>query len=250
MKGDDPHSAVGKGDQPRLQVEYPDLQAFLLDYRQNISQGSTFVSSQREWQVGDAVELVLTFPGLLENIVLPGRIEWVRIGRDPGVGIQIAFDEQPEVKGKLVQIARSIEAGDPSIVSPRIRVLVAEDNPILCNMLIDGLHRQASRCAAMDSVFVFHHANDGAAAMAIIEKEPLDLLVVDVFLPVLGGDHIIRTARDLFGVQFPIIAISGGGPEAAKTAAEAGADVFLPKPLRLVKVFDAMVQLLGLDLDQ
>ena len=71
--------------------------------------------------------------------------------------------------------------------------------------------------------------------------------VSSVALPVLDGKSLIRSCRELFGVQFPIIAISAGGMDAEETAITAGADVFLPKPLRLANVYDSMTQLLCLE---
>lgn len=230
----------------QLMVEYPDLQAFLTDYRKNICRGGTFISSERKWAVGDRVQLEITFPGLIEPIRLSGAVSWARVGTAPGIGIE--FDHSPERTTYLERVAQAIEDGDPRVVARLARVLMVEDNSFICGMLQEGISRQAMSCDKVPAAFVFHQASDGARALEIIEQEPVDLLFVDLYLPVLGGESLIKTARELFGLQMPIIAMSGGGQEAEEIALRAGADLFLPKPLRLTIVFEALTQLLGIDL--
>lgn len=242
-----------EGGRPRaelhLRVEYPDMQTFLTDYRENIIHGSTFISSQRVWKVGARLKLTLTFPGLLVPLNLPGSVSWTQTERERGVGVEFTFHENPLVKMELVKQAEAIERGDPNHVARVIKVLVAEDNPILCDMLREGLNKHANRSAKAPTVFVFHTARDGSEALKIIEEKPIDVLITDISLPVLDGQTLIRSCRELFDVQIPIIATSSGGKDAEKTAIGAGADVFLSKPLRLINVFDSMSQLLCLDLD-
>lgn len=237
------------GAELHLRVEYPDIQSFLTDYRENIIHGSTFISSQRVWKVGDRLKISLTFPGLLTPLTLPGTVSWTQTERDRGVGVEFTFHDNPVVKKDFVERAEAIERGDPHHVARLIKVLLAEDNPMLCEMLREGLNKHANRSSKTPAVFVFHTAQNGSEALKIIEEKPIDVLITDISLPVLDGKTLIRSCRELFGVQFPIIATSTGGQDAESIAIGAGADVFLSKPLRLVSVFDSMSQLLCLDLD-
>ena len=84
-----------------LKVEYPDVYSFLSDYQENICKGGTFVSSHREWTVGDRLRLTLSFPGLLRPIDLPGKVSWARIGKESGVGIEFPFEENPQLKTRI-----------------------------------------------------------------------------------------------------------------------------------------------------
>ncbi len=232
-----------------LTVEYPDLEAFLHDFRENISQGGTFVSSPREWDVGEPLRLHLTFPGLLHPIRLKGTVAWIRIGQEPGVGIEFHFDKNPAVKRNLEKTVAAIERSDPKVVAKIVRVLIAEDNPMIFDTIRSGLARLAHRQERVPAIFDCHLALDGVSARCLIENEPIDLLIVDVNLPVLDGDTLIRLCKDLLGPQFPVIAVSGGGKETLERARRAGADVYLNKPLRLAQVYSAMLNLLGLSDD-
>lgn len=63
-------------------------------------------------------------------------------------------------------------------------------------------------------------------------KKP-DLLVVDLSMPALPGDEVIRTLKSNPATRnIPVILISAS-PEAKQLAAETGADAFLAKPFQL-----------------
>ena len=73
----------------------------------------------------------------------------------------------------------------------------------------------------------------------------LDALIVDVYLPVIDGAKVIATARGELGlVSLPIIAVSAGGDTARRSALDAGANIFLDKPMRLRQVIDTIQKLL------
>ena len=230
-----------------LKVEYPDLASFLHDYTENISRGGTFVSSERTWTVGDSLRLSLSFPGLVEPIELGARVAWVRTGEGRGVGLEFQPDEHREAMERLASLVEAIERGERAKAARRVRVLVVEDNPLIAGLLEQGLARLSLRRKASPVVFSFSRAGDGATALELVDKEPFDVVLADIYLPVLGGAAFIRRCRDLLGPGIPIIALSAGGEEAQKVALAAGADLFLDKPLRLVNVFETMAELLGLD---
>jgi Tfp pilus assembly protein PilZ len=59
-----------------LVVEYEGADDLLGDYTENLSNGGTFVATNRELPIGTAVQLVLGFPGLLEPIRIDGTVKW------------------------------------------------------------------------------------------------------------------------------------------------------------------------------
>jgi CheY-like chemotaxis protein len=77
-----------------------------------------------------------------------------------------------------------------------------------------------------------------------LDYDNADDLVGDVYLPLLDGGDVIAQARGALGLaDLPIIAVSGGGETARQWALDAGANVFLDKPMRLRHIFDAITQL-------
>jgi len=70
--------------------------------------------------------------------------------------------------------------------------------------------------------------------------------IVDIYLPVMDGDTMIRALRkDPRWENLPIIAVSAGAQEARQRALKAGADFFLDKPLRLSDVLSTVRRLLA-----
>jgi CheY-like chemotaxis protein/Tfp pilus assembly protein PilZ len=238
--------AVRKMPDLHLTVEYPDIKAFLHDYRENIQRGGTFILSPRQWVVGEPLRLTMSFPGLIKPIRLSGRVSWARIGKEPGVGVDFLFDESPERALKLKQKVAAIERGDPAYMARVIRILIAEDNTMIFDMIQEGLDRLVNRRDKVRAVFNCQIATDGSTARNIIENHPIDMLIVDVNLPVLDGDTLIQMCKDLLGPQFPVIAVSGGGKETSSRALQAGADLYLAKPLRLMDIYNSIVDLLEL----
>ena len=79
------------------------------------------------------------------------------------------------------------------------------------------------------------------AAWERVERDPPDLLIVDLYLPVLGGIELIERVRATEATATTrIIAMSASFSDAKDRSLGAGADQFLQKPLRLVDVLDAL----------
>ncbi len=100
-------------------------------------------------------------------------------------------------------------------------------------------------------------SSDSAEAVALMRREPADMIISDIILPEKDGVSTIKVARAIFpGVR--IIAILGGGclesidyePEAIETfaylaaARKAGADVALSKPFQRKDLIQAVDDLL------
>jgi CheY-like chemotaxis protein/Tfp pilus assembly protein PilZ len=246
---------MGSGDSQQdvmlLRVDYPSAEGFIGDYTTNISQGSTVVRSPRFLNVGQRLDLVITFPGLLRPIHLEGTVSWIREDRRPEKVYGIEFStgsENPRWK-ELEQTVQRIESGDRSLLaSSRLRVLVVEDNPHIADLISRGLEAHLQRTNE-DLAFEVHHAENGAAALEHLKVESYDLLIVDIFLPLMNGEQLIRAVRaNQRWEQVPIIALSAA-TEIEEEVLDAGADFFLRKPLRLQEMLKAMDRLaLGVDL--
>ena len=234
-----------------LFVEYEGADDLIGDFTENLSTGGTFVSTNRQLPIGTRVQLVLSFPGLLEPISIEGVVRWHRADGEPdddgligsaGAGIQ--FEPGPG-RDMLATIVDRIRKNDPRTVSRLFRVLVLEDNRHVAALIQDGL-RGSSRRDFRDNIsFVFKSAEDGRQAVEILKREQFDALIIDVYLPIIDGPKVIQAARSELGLHdLPIIAVSAGGDSARKSALAAGANIFLDKPMRLRQVIDTIQRLL------
>ncbi len=228
-----------------LFVEYEGADDLVGDYTENLSTGGTFVATNRELPIGTHVQLVLSFPGLLEPYGISGTVRWKRPNTPDGeAGAGIEFDEGP-ARDQLAIVIEKIRNRDPKTVSRLFRVLVVEDNKHVAQLICEGL-RAAARRDFGGMSFAFRNAEDGRSAVEMLRREKFDALIIDVYLPVLDGPRVIHQARTELGLtSLPIIAVSAGGDSARRSALEAGANIFLDKPMRLRQVIDTMHRLLN-----
>lgn len=227
-----------------LRVEYDGAEDLLGDYTDNLSHGGTFIATTRALPIGTAVRLVLSFRGLLAPIAIDGVVRWVRGDDDPGVGIEFAAGPD---RDRLDEIIEKIKSRDPRTVGRVVKVLVVEDNAHVAELIRDGL-RGSSRRSFDDTLqFDFRMAANGREALDMLKAEPFDVAIVDVYLPILDGAQLIAAARSELELKsMPIIAVSAGGDSARRQAMQAGADMFLDKPMRLRQVIETMRRLMKL----
>jgi uncharacterized protein (TIGR02266 family) len=228
-----------------LFVEYEGADDLVGDFTENLSSGGTFVATTRELPIGTHVQLVLSFPGLLEPISIEGTVRWKRgTGNSEGdSGAGIEFEAGP-ARDQLAALIEKVRTRDPKTVSRLFRVLVVEDNKHVAQLITEGL-RGSSRRDFGGVSFVFRSAEDGRAAVEILRREKFDALIIDVYLPIMDGPRVIQQARGELGLNdLPIIAVSAGGESARRSALDAGANIFLDKPMRLRQVIDTMQRLL------
>lgn len=228
-----------------LFVEYEGAEDLVGDFTENLSSGGTFVATNRALPIGTRVQLVLSFPGLLAPISIEGVVRWHRADGDEegeaGAGIEFAAGP---ARDQLATIVDKIKRGDPALVTRSFRVLVVDDNKHVAKLITEGL-RGSSRRNFGGVSFAFRNAEDGRSAIEILRRETFDALIIDVYLPVLDGTKVIHQARTELGLTaLPIIAVSAGGDAARRQALDAGANLFLDKPMRLRQIIETMQRLL------
>ncbi len=126
-------------------------------------------------------------------------------------------------------------------------VLVVDDNPLIRDSFTAAVQRLNERPAGPRLRLL--EADDGATAWERLEEHPVDLLVVDLYIPVLDGLSIITRVREHPTLaSTKILAISASIEDARVRSLGAGADRFLQKPLRLVDITDALATMLRLEL--
>ncbi len=228
-----------------LFVEYEGADDLIGDFTENLSTGGTFVTTNRDIPIGTHIQLVLSFPGLLEPVAIDGVVRWARQDGPSGdAGAGIEFEPGPG-RDQLAAVIERIRDRDPKTVSRTFRVLVVEDNRHVAALIQEGIRGSFRRDFGGSITFVFRNAEDGRSAVEILRREVFDALIIDVYLPILDGPKVILQARTELGLtDLPIIAVSAGGDSARRSALEAGANIFLDKPMRLRQVIDTIQRLL------
>jgi CheY-like chemotaxis protein len=224
----------------RLLVDYENAADFLGDYADHLAELEAFVQTERVVAPGTQVQLVLGFPGLIEPIVVDGIVGPQADGESAWTHVQLLGSATP----RLAAIVERIRNSDKRVVVPVLRVLIAEDNTHVCELVKSGL-TTATRRELRDIAFGFDTAADGGAALDLLKRTKFDAAIVDIYLPVLDGAGLIRQIRTTLGQpRMPVIALSGGGDAARNAALRAGASTFLDKPIRLRNIVETLRQLI------
>jgi len=102
----------------------------------------------------------------------------------------------------------------------RARILVVEDEPRLGEILRLYLEREG------------HHVTvvtDGRAAIAAVDADPVDLVVLDLMLPGVGGETVLTAIRERG--ETPVLIASAKRSDAERISGlRMGADDYLAKP--------------------
>jgi uncharacterized protein (TIGR02266 family) len=227
-----------------LRVDYPGGPA-IRDATENLSAGGLFVRTDREIAEGERVPLQISFPGLLEPIEV--EVEVVRRraagpAHAAGVAVKIPLDRIDD-RHKLAHLA---ELARTHHVSPRsgYRVLVVEDNPHVVEMYEYALRKLRNPGGSADVSVEF--ATNGHEALVRLEEKPrIDLVIADLYMPVMDGFTLVERVRsDPEFAGTPILVISAGGEEARARAVALGVDVFLNKPFQFTDIIETVRTLL------
>lgn len=119
------------------------------------------------------------------------------------------------------------------------RILIADDDDDLRSVLARRLTRAG---------YEVLEAADGRRCLDVLQTTPVDLVILDIFMPELDGIAVIaRASRDFAHV--PILAISGGGTVARdqtlEIARRLGATRTLSKPFEQEELVSAVRGLVG-----
>lgn len=224
-----------------VRVSYPDRKT-LADASENLSSGGLFIQTREPFSLGEKVRLALGFPGLLAPFELTGVVAWKRAPtaeQEGGIGVRVTD------LAERARLSAMLEGGAAPAARPGpFQVLLVEDNPHVAEMYSYTLRKLASRLPG--SAVEVHFASDGHQALQLAQEKPLQLVITDLYMPVMDGFALVERLRALEATRkVPIVAISAGGPEARQRALGAGVDVFLRKPVRFVEVLETVTTLLG-----
>lgn len=232
-----------------LRVDYPDRKQ-CLDATENLSRAGLFVQTDQPFEPGQAVPLSLSFPGLLDPIEIVGTVAWVRPARGDergGVGIRIEREADRTRLNELIQGSAPLAQTEPGPGLPAegFRILIVEDNPHIIDMYSYVLRKLASGELAGKVPLEVHFAPDGHSALQQLLDKPFNLILTDLYMPVMDGFALVERIRHHEALKsIPVIAISAGGKDAQEKALDLGVDIYLRKPVRFVEVLETVKQLL------
>src|SRR5215472_906884 len=115
------------------------------------------------------------------------------------------------------------KASTPQRMDRPLHVLVVDDEPRIRTMLRRYLTGEG---------FKVSDAEDGAAMRELLERETIDLVLLDLMMPGEDGLSLVRSVRQRS--EIPILMMSGKGDLIDRVVGlETGADDYITKPFEL-----------------
>jgi CheY-like chemotaxis protein len=158
----------------------------------------------------------------------------IHVQSQPGLGSSFIV-RLPLVPHQPVTLQTTVSSEQsPVHEDKKLRILVAEDHPVnqkFLAFLLQRLGHQATFC------------DNGELALQALEKEDFDVVLMDIHMPVMDGLTATRTIRskNCAKANIPIIALTADVfKEARDSAAAAGVNAFIPKPVQLQELQNAL----------
>ena len=152
----------------------------------------------------------------------------IEVTSSPGRGSTFTFTVQAEaLSASQIAVARELNAGeiaDPAAFAG-LRVLLVEDNPV--NRMVARGHLKAYEMA-------IDEAEHGAEALRLLEREPYDLVLLDIHMPVMDGLETIERIRAATGgwQNIPVIALTADAmSDDRQRLLDRGMDGYATKPI-------------------
>ncbi len=113
------------------------------------------------------------------------------------------------------------------------KILIADDGRVMRTVISAKLTENGYAVTAVAS---------GREALESIEREPVDLVVLDIHMPDMGGLETLRHLRERYSaIQLPVImATANDEDEDIIESFEAGANDFVSKPINFPVLFARM----------
>ncbi|HET9551459.1 MAG TPA: response regulator [Anaeromyxobacteraceae bacterium] len=194
-------------------IEYATDQELEADFVENLSHGGAFVRSATPHPVGTSLALEFVLPN---GTRLQAQAVVMTAG-EGGMGVKFSLDAESDAR---------LKAAIAHISARPRRALIVDDDALARRMLADALTERG---------FGVLTAADGTEGLRLLAEEllSLDLLVTDVLMPGLDGEHFVQAIRKAGGESdLAIVVVTGRLTEGLEPRLEAaGADAVLDKAL-------------------
>ena len=119
------------------------------------------------------------------------------------------------------------------------RVLVVEDDAIVRRLLTAVLRQRGCQVV---------QATDGAEALRRLDETPVDVIVLDLLMPVMDGLRFLHELREVRGLKVPVLVLTASlddSGEDERRVLEAGANRVARKPVTAPELMELLRQTLA-----
>ncbi len=104
-------------------------------------------------------------------------------------------------------------------------ILVVDDEPVIRDLCVQAL-----------TGYRVYQAENGEAALGLLEREPVDLVLTDVMMPLMDGMELLRRIKEREPNQAVIVMTGFSEKEVILRALKLDADDFISKPINLLQL--------------
>jgi signal transduction histidine kinase/AmiR/NasT family two-component response regulator len=160
----------------------------------------------------------------------------IRVESEEGLGSVFTIEMLVDAAEPSELPVREVEAGEEEtgfVALQGRRVLVVDDHPV--NRRVIRLFLAPFECDLVE-------AENGQQALDILDAQPIDIVLMDVNMPVMDGLEATRRLRlDPRFARLPVVALTADVMSAQiKTCLDAGCDAHVAKPIDLRNLLSAM----------
>jgi two-component system chemotaxis response regulator CheY len=121
-------------------------------------------------------------------------------------------------------VEEAVKAGHQANLRGKKSILIVDDDPLLREICASGLE---------DAGYHVFEASDAPEGIGVLERDRVDLILMDLMLPGLDGIAATRKIRAMPKFKsVPVLMLTGhSDPETVRTCGQAGAVGFLVKPI-------------------
>jgi two-component system, OmpR family, phosphate regulon response regulator PhoB len=117
------------------------------------------------------------------------------------------------------------------------RILIVEDHPTM---------REAMRLVLEGEGFDIDEASDGQQALASVQEDRPDLVLLDMSIPGVSGPEVLAAVKnDPATTEVRVIVVTATGEEGRAAAIAGGADHYFTKPFSPIALLNAVEEVLG-----
>ncbi len=210
----------------RFRVRFDSVDALVLTYTQDISQGRLFVRTTSTLETGDLVHVLFDLEDGEPPEPAVARVTGTfgpASGHEPGVSTELVT-LPPGLTDRITRhLARQLDGTASGEAAESARILLVEDSS----------SQRAHVARTLENLgHVVHTAGDGLQGLGAIMREVPDLVLCDVQMPVMTGWQLLRVVRSKPSIaHVPIVFLTDLASEQDRLEGyRLGVDDYLSKP--------------------
>lgn len=215
----------------RIKVRFRSVDELVTAYTEDVSRGGLYVTASQQLPEGTLVQLSLELPDGGPPALLAARVAYVLSAeeaqtrsRSPGMGMRFMAEDVAPLAERIAEfLAETVGSGEHERPEP-IHALVVDDSSSWRSAVRQALSQYGHRVT---------EAEHGLDALGKAMREPPDLVLTDVTMPVMDGWKLLRLLRSREATaRVPVVFMSTLASERDRIRGyQLGVDDFLAKPM-------------------